>query len=183
MKLRFLACAAVAIAAAACAPATQTASNCAASASAPWNPAEGAALTIEASSSGPDCEHAVASFVIRGEDKSVLWAEIYPTEYVMVLAPAHDPAAMQTALNEWITYDNTTMQTTSALPEWPANASEPQNGEFPFYPEEGLDREAYEAIRARNAPLYCYVQGMESLACLAFGEGAVEKVGLQTFPG
>ena len=86
-------------------------------------------------------------------------------------------------LAEWVT-PGSTMISTSALPEWPANAQAPESGEFPFYPEEGYDREAYNALRTNNLPLYCYVQGMESLACIAFsGEGEVSKIGVQSFPG
>jgi hypothetical protein len=31
--------------------------------------------------------------------------------------------------------------------------------------------------------LFCFVQGMESLACLALQDGALVKVGVQAFPG
>lgn len=90
---------------------------------------------------------------------------------------------MQAALAEWIDpARNTTLQTSSALPEWPASTEFPTNGEFPFYPE-GFTREAYNALRAAHLPLYCYVQGMESMACIVYGDGGVDKVGVQTFPG
>lgn len=75
------------------------------------------------------------------------------------------------------------MQTSSALPEWPANADSPQNGEFPFYPAEGVTRDLYNQVRDANVPLYCYVQGMESSNCLALRDGALESVGVQSFPG
>ncbi len=102
----------------------------------------------------------------------------------MTLAEATTPALMQTALAQWIDpASNTTMQTSSALPEWPANADGPQNGEFPFYVEEGYTRELYNEIRNANLPLYCFVQGMESSRCLALRNGALESVGVQSFPG
>jgi hypothetical protein len=102
----------------------------------------------------------------------------------MVLAQAHDQDAMRTALNEWIDpAHNTTMQTTSALPDWPANADAPASGEFPFYPESYVDRDSYIALREADVPLLCYVQGMESMACLALRDGQLEKVGVQSFPG
>jgi len=102
----------------------------------------------------------------------------------MVLAPAQDAAAMRDALAAWISpASNTIMQTSAALPEWPGNADAPQNGEFPFYPEAGYGREAYNTLRSNNLPLYCYVQGMESQACLALSEGGLTKIGVQTFPG
>lgn len=57
------------------------------------------------------------------------------------------------------------------------------SGEFPFYVEEGLDRAAYEAVRGRDAPMFCYIQGMESAACLALEDGRLAKIGVQSFPG
>ena len=75
------------------------------------------------------------------------------------------------------------MATTAALPEWPASAEAPQSGEFPFYPDDGVDREAYATLRTQNLPLFCYVQGMESLRCVAFNQGEIGSVGLQLFPG
>ncbi len=75
------------------------------------------------------------------------------------------------------------MQTSAALPDWPANADGPQSGEFPFYPEAGYDRESYMTLRANDLPLFCYVQGMESMGCLAAADGEVTKIGVQSFPG
>lgn len=165
--------------------ATQSAeAGCALSVSTPWRPLSGTEFSVEAGTLGADCAKAVATLVIRNVQGDVLWAEAFDATHIMVLAPAHDADAMRTALAEWISPDsNTTMQTTSALPEWPAHADSPQNGEFPFYPAEGMTREEYTQIRAANAPLYCYVQGMESLNCLALRDGALQSVGLQTFPG
>jgi ABC-type Fe3+-hydroxamate transport system substrate-binding protein len=149
-----------------------------------WRPAGRGEFTIEAAASGPNCERAVATLVIRDGDGRVAWVEAYPTEHVMVLATARDSGAIEVALSGWINPEaNTTMQSTSALPEWPANAEAPQNGEFPFYPEAGYDRESYTALRANNLPLYCFVQGMESMACLALADGELTLIGVQSFPG
>jgi hypothetical protein len=159
-----------------------TASSCQAEARETWN-AEGGAYSIEASSAGPDCAHAVATIVIRKTENAVLWADAHVVEHTFGLNEATDTAAMRTALAEWIG-GNTTILRTSALPEWPANASEPPEGEFPFYREpEWNDREGYEALRMRDAPVFCYVQGMESMACLALQDGGLHKIGVQSFPG
>ncbi|MBC7768751.1 MAG: hypothetical protein H7124_08180 [Phycisphaerales bacterium] len=141
------------------------------------------ALSIDATSAGPDCEHGVATIVIRDTEGEVLWVTAYPTAQVMTLQDARDAEAMEAAMREWIAPENNTMETTAALPPWPENAEAPTAGEFPFYVEEGLDRDAYESIRAANHPLYCYVQGMESLACLASVDGGLGMVGVQLFPG
>jgi hypothetical protein len=140
-------------------------------------------LSVEATTVGPDCSRAVATFVVRDGSGVPLYTDVHIAEHVMTLAPARDQAAMQTALEEWV-MPSTMMISSSALPDWPANAAAPQNGEFPFYPEEGYDRESYMALRTNNVPLFCYVQGMESMACIAFsGDGDVSKIGVQSFPG
>lgn len=141
-------------------------------------------LTIEATSTGPTCAQAVATIVVRDGEGAVWWSEAYPTAHVMTLAQAQDVEAMQAAMSEWIApQNNDTMATTAALPAWPENAASPATGEFPFHVADGWDRTAYEGIRAANRPLYCYVQGMESLACVAAVDGRLDLVGVQQFPG
>jgi ABC-type Fe3+-hydroxamate transport system substrate-binding protein len=158
------------------------AGECAVRAAYPWN-AGGITLSVEATTTGPDCALANATLTIRNAAGRSLWAEEYPTARVMGLADATSPTAMETALTAWISAQNTTIPTAGALPDWPQSAQFPPNGEFPFYPEEGVSRADYMALRNRNAPLYCYVQGMESLACLAYENGELTKIGVQTFPG
>lgn len=156
--------------------------GCDARATQNWS-AGGATYSVEAMAAGPDCQRAVATIVIRDGSGVPLYAEAHMAHDIMVLAPARDEAGMRTALQEWVTYDSHTMATTGALPEWPAHADGPQNGEFPFYPSESMVRDEYVALRQRNAPLFCYVQGMESMACLALEDGQFTKIGVQTFPG
>lgn len=170
----------------ACSPQEQDvmSEGCTARATAQWATDADPNASIEASTTGPDCARAVATLIIRNGSGEPLYATTHLPQHVMTLAQASTPEAMQTALHEWIDpASNTTLQTSSALPEWPENATEPQNGEFPFYPEDGVGRETYNEVRAANVPMYCYVQGMESLACLALRNGALESVGVQTFPG
>ena len=38
-------------------------------------------------------------------------------------------------------------------------------------------------LRGQKLPLFCYVQGMESMGCVALDGESITKVGLQTFPG
>ena len=156
--------------------------GCVASAEAPWR-ANNATFTIAATSAGPDCAHAVATLAIRDAQGRVFYADAAASEHVMTLAQARDLSSMQQALGGWIDSNNRTIASTSALPDWPQGANAPQNGEFPFYPEHELDRDAYLALRAANAPVFCYVQGMESEACVALQNGVMTKVGVQTFPG
>jgi len=147
-----------------------------------WAPADGASVAVEAASLGPTCAQAVATIVVRDEN-GVLWTQVYPAAQVMVLAGARNDAAMRTALGEWIDSSNNTMSTSSALPDWPAGAPEPVSGEFPLYVDDSLDRTNYLELRERNVPVFCYVQGMESLNCLAYENGLMTPIGVQTFPG
>lgn len=157
--------------------------GCDAVATSPWAPEGGGAFAVEAASFGPDCARAVATLVVRDAQGKVIWSEAYPAESVMVLAPAQTPDAMQSALADWVNSSNHTIATTSALPDWPAGAAMPVSGEFPFYPEQGWDRDTYLALREADVPVLCYVQGMESQACLALQSGILAKIGVQTFPG
>ena len=162
---------------------SQTAVNgCAASANGPWQGGRDV-FVVEASTEGADCANANATIVVKDTQGRELIHETYPAAHVMVLAQAHDVAAMNAALAQWVVWDNHTMSSTSALPEWPRGATGPQNGEFPFTPEEGMTRDAYNTLRTHNAPLFCYVQGMESQACYAWENGAFTKAGVQQFPG
>lgn len=154
-----------------------TAERCDIAVTGPWE-----TLTVEAGSLGPDCEHAVATIVLRDEN-GVLWSGVYPTAQVMVLADARTNDTMRTALTQWIASSNQTYATSGALPDWPENSDGPVSGEFPLYASESLSRADYLALRTRDAPVYCFVQGMESQNCLAFENGIITEIGVQTFPG
>lgn len=167
-----------------CAPApnNSAAAGCDARAAATWQ-AGAVALSVEAVSSGPDCANAVAMLVVRDGGGAPLFADTYLAAHVMTLAGADTQAAMTAALGEWLDAGAVKAGAAEALPEWPANAEAPVAGEFPFYPSEGIDQAAYNAARAADAPLYCYVQGMESLRCLGFDGATITDVGAQLFPG
>ncbi|MBY0564166.1 MAG: hypothetical protein K2P58_08265 [Hyphomonadaceae bacterium] len=150
---------------------------CAASATSTWGE-----LSVRAESGGDDCAAATVRITIsNGAD--MLMTEDYESAQVMTFADAVSLEDMQRRLGEWITPAGAMTESASDLPAWAATDEQPISGEFPFYVEEGVDRTAYEAARTRDAPLFCYVQGMESLACLVYENGAVTKIGLQSFPG
>jgi hypothetical protein len=57
-------------------------------------------------------------------------------------------------------------------------------GEFPFYPEQGIERDMYEKTRAANLGTFCFVQGMESVGCYVVEpQGPLRKIGAQSLPG
>lgn len=139
-------------------------------------------MTIYAQTAGVDCQRATATISIRSSGGRTLWRESYQTEHLMTLAQARDEAAMLTSLREWVA-PQYAIKTTFELPEWSVGAQYPSSGEFPFYPETDVTREMYQRIRAANAPMFCYVQGMESQRCLAWYQNALISVGVQSFPG
>jgi hypothetical protein len=169
----------------ACTPtekAEMTAEGCDVRAASQWT--TGSALySIEASTFGPDCERAVATLVIRDNSGAPAYIEAHIASQVMTLAGVSDVAAMQTALDEWVNTANPQFASSAALPDWPANAESPASGEFPFYVSEGIDRVTYLDTRSRDVPMFCYVQGMESLNCVALDNGGIASLGVQTFPG
>jgi hypothetical protein len=159
------------------------ASTCTASATQRWTPLSGVYFTVEAQSFGPGCENAVAAIAVRYAEQQLLYTEAFPAAHIAPLSGARDAVTMQTALADWINPETNVMQRTGDLPDWPQGADAPSGGEFPFIVEAGWDREAYLAQRAANAPMFCFVQGMESLACLVRRNERMEKIGVQAFPG
>jgi hypothetical protein len=164
------------------APAPQAPAGCAAQAAGAWSPAGAQPITVAAASSGPDCATAAISLMFSSGDE-VLWSAHFQADQVMSLNGQADAAAMGAALKQWISAEQSVFASTGALPAWPEGAAQPANGEFPFYTIEGMDRDAYEALRARDLPAFCFVQGMESSACVVYDNGALKEIGAQSFPG
>lgn len=160
------------------------AEKCTASADSVWAGA-GKGVTIEAFASGAKCETAMAVLVIRDETGAASYYEAYPAEFVMVLAGMATPKDLEAVLKSWIDTAQPVFATTGDLPEWADGAESPVLGDFAFYPEEGIDRAAYTKVRDSKAPVFCYVQGMESMACIVKDAegGGFFKLGVQTFPG
>jgi hypothetical protein len=157
---------------------------CAAQASMDWAPEGGGSYRISARTSGPLCNSGMATIEISDGGGKVLFSterEIEPMRST-VFAEATESAGAEAALKQWIDPAQNG-DTTSSLPDWPAGAEQPVSGEFPFYPAEGMTRDAYLRLRAQDKPLYCFVQGGESQLCLVLDGGAVSEAGMQTFPG
>lgn len=171
-----------AIAVAAMAVSTASAKDCAGIAGTEWKDIKG--WSIGAIAGGPDCQKAVALIVVRDAEGNPVYHESYVAEYVMVLAGAQNSDELTKALQEWISTTDQQFKTTADLPEWKAGEDQPVLGDFAFYPEEGMDREGYEKIRAAKTPVFSYVQGMESVAVITVDpEAGVIKIGAQSFPG
>jgi hypothetical protein len=158
--------------------------DCNVRATAAWSVA-GPGYTAQAVSDGPSCELAVLLLVVRDPSGRPLWTDSARADQLMTFQGVSDKAAMATTLADWIDQEDSMMKRGEALPAWDADQAQPVSGEFPFYPDEGVDRDLYEKIRSANGPLFCYVQGMESMACVSLdpATGEMTKVGAQSFPG
>lgn len=154
-------------------------SGCTAVAATEWK-----GFNVEASTRGPDCARAAVTLVFRASGSGeIARMETHRAMDLTTLASVSDAAGMETALAGWIDQSSPEFASSANLPDWPANADSPTSGEFPFLPAEGTTREGYAALRAQAAPLFCFVQGMESIKCLALVDGAIDSIGVQTFPG
>lgn len=160
--------------------------SCEAVASTEWAASASTKLTFSASYEGADCVSAEAALTVTDAAGKQLYSFSLPVEVARntVFAEADNTEKMRAALADWIDPAGaTTLRMSGALPEWKPGVEEPGNAEFPFMP--AISREEYAKLRGENRPLYCHVQGGESMACVVFDEAAhaLVEVGLQRFPG
>lgn len=168
---------------AASASAPAAAPGCEASVGAVWTPATGQRpFRVEAVSHGPSCDRAIVVLTVRGPDGKPLWVDARVGQLVMLFAGVKNTKAMKSALGDWIR-QGPQLKNAASLPSWPPGAERPASGEFPFLPDEAVDRDFYESARRAKLPLFCYVQGMESMACVVLKDGGMMKLGVQLFPG
>ncbi|WP_300528390.1 hypothetical protein [Maricaulis sp.] len=139
-----------------------------------WDYGEGASATIDAAISCADGQR-MARRDILGGDGEPLYTFSAPVEHVAVLAWAESDDALFAAFAEWADHD----------PRWTSTAALPpfdQQAEFPFYPGTA-DQAVYDAWRAGDYPMDCFIQGMESQMCVAMIDGEAVEMGVQSFPG
>ena len=160
-------------------------SGCSAKAKQIWALSVTQKLSVEALSDGPSCSLAVVMLVIRNSKGEPLWIESNKASGVFTFTQANpaNTKAMTEALKEWIMKDDR-LQQAGALPDWKPGADAPEASEFPFYTDEGITRDDYLNMRNAKLPMFCYVAGIESEACLVLNkDGTIVKVGSQSFPG
>lgn len=147
-----------------------------------WKPSGSIAYYSEAFSHGPNCANAVVTIVVRTSKGVPLWVDAMPASQLMTFQRITTGHRMRAALVEWLDQPGT-FKSSADLPAWAQGADAPAAGEFPFYPEADVDRDSYEKTRAAKAPVFCYVQGMESMSCVVLQGGTMSKIGVQSFPG
>lgn len=140
--------------------------------------------SVDAMSMGETCETAVILLVMRDSEGKPAYTWASGTDSLFGISYATTAEEMTVELDSLTGLsDDWNLQTSSELDPWPEDADGPVGGEFFFYPSEWVDREYYEAVRADDVPVFCHVQGMESLSCMALYPDRVEVLGFQTFPG
>jgi hypothetical protein len=167
--------------------------DCNATVSKKWNVGRSLPYSVEASSLGPDCKRAVALFVVRDSNGEVKYSLSMTSKDNAVFgsladAPVADIKKMRVALGDWLDGGLTSKKNRlSKFLEWKAGTDGPTENppaEFPFTVSSDLSRETYETWRKQNLPVFCFVQGMESMRCVVLTkEGSISEIGIQSFPG
>lgn len=125
---------------------------------------------IEVSSHGSSCDQAVVLLVVRGADGRPLHA--WATEQVWFSADIDTskgitPQQMDTFLEKLAAVE---IDTTAALPDWPASKKVFGEGQEGFFEATPLPRDMYLATRKAAEPRLCYETGIESQACIAWSK-------------
>ena len=147
---------------------------CSLSSQSRWAYAEGMSVTIDAAVFCEDGQR-IARRDILGGDGERLYEFSARAEHVAVLAWAESDAEFVAAFDEWAGHD-TWRTRTSELPVYD------QQAEFPFYPST-QDPAQFEAWRAGDYPMDCFLQGKDSQMCVALIDGVAVEMGVQSFPG
>lgn len=142
-------------------------------------------MIAEAVSIGDECANAIVVAIVRDGEGAPIYTFASPVSGLFGFYDISTERQMADALDEFVGVTSMAdPMTSSDLPEWVEGLDNPDaNTEFPFYPVEWMTREDYELLRTKDVPVWCHVQGMESMKCVAFDEDYNYEVGVQTFPG
>lgn len=148
------------------------------------------AYVLQARSTGDACAKGPIDISLRTRRGAEVWRFETTADVMFLSQEVQNRADMAEALTEWVAPPVLGLTRTIDLPAWKSGRSGPGTGreEFPFYPAEGMTRARYEKLRKRSLPMFCPVQGIESLVCIALdenkpGKPIVETMGYQSFPG
>jgi hypothetical protein len=160
---------------------------CNASYEAPWKASGKFGYNIAAYAVGADCRTAIVVLAVTDATHKPIWQKSLLSEYVAMFSDDHttNGTKMQAAVEAWVqTGLEASLSNAGALPEWPKGAAEPTREEFGFFIDATIDRESYLAWRTQKRPVFCFVQGIESEACiLADDSGQILDIGGTSFPG
>ena len=165
--------------------------GCAMRAQAPWTRA-GEGWQVVGDAMGSDCVGASVTIYLVDPAGGVARTDTFKAADLRAVfgeaaaQPAKDRPSMSAALSSWIApNDDQLFKSTGNLPPWATARPQPAGagGSFPFTPDVSGDRAAYEKLRNANLPLFCYVQGAETMRCVVVEKGVLRSIGTQSFPG
>jgi hypothetical protein len=148
-----------------------------------WPRLDTFSLTVEAYALGSSCAKASIVLLVTDNKGALQWSFARDAKTMMWFEDnVTDGAAMKLRLKEWLQAAvDASPSSTAALPDWKAGAEQPEideNGETGFYAGEGAVRSDYLEMRAKGAPLFCFVSGIESTTCLvAHSDTHVTEIG------
>ncbi len=148
-----------------------------------WRGANNRTYRATASTSGANCTQSVVLLVVRDGSGDVVWTDALVVAHVMGLNEPRTRIEMTRALAEWVGLPVQRLRTTADLAPWAQTSGQAGESEFPFRPEDWIDEAAFERLAGEASPMFCYIQGMESIACLVEFDDRLEKIGVQSFPG
>ena len=148
-----------------------------------WRGANSRVFRATASTSGANCAQSVVLLIVRDNSGHVVWTDALVAAHVMGLNEPRTRIEMTRALADWVGLPVQRLQMTASLAPWAQTSGQRGESEFPFRPEEWIDEHLYERLAGEANPMFCYVQGMESLACLVEFDDRLEKIGIQSFHG
>lgn len=148
--------------------------ECTAQTSRDWSAVGSQYYVIEAEARGATCAEAVATLRIKSVQGAVLFTRDYPVSDVpLAFNPNNDETGLRADLDVWA-QNMADPPTADTLPPWPAGAVRPPG----FEP--AVARNAYEAARGAQGPLFCFPNGPESNACVAMAGDMATLLGSLT---
>lgn len=152
--------------------------RCRSRASLDWARA-GTGYLVEAVADGPSCQKAVIVQVVRRPDGTALWSDVVLAEWRFADEAPADSAAMEKALTEVLIEGLRGVVSSDQLPEWQQSEEGTlRRGGTVWYAETGVERVAWNRLRAAKRPVFTYLQGTDSVGVLVLGaDGAITKVG------
>ena len=167
--------------------------RCDITASRAWAVGRKLPYSMEASSVGSECKRSVVLIVVRDGKGEVKYSFSGPARDNAIFSgladtPVANTKNMRVALGEWLDAGLSSKKNKlSQYLEWKAGTEGPAEtppAEFPFTVNSEVSRETYEEWRKQSLPVFCFVQGIESMRCLVLTkDGTIGDVGVQSFPG
>ena len=131
----------------------------------------GQTYKVEARAEGDTCDTARAELRLKAPNGATIFETAYPTNQVPLAfnTTGSGEARLATELEGW-SQNVAEQPTANSLPAWAGGAEKPPH----FTP--AVAREAYEAARAAQRPIFCFPDGGESNACVAVDTSAQTAV-------